>query len=49
MKLTVLVFAIGLSISCFGQDRSGIPDSEATAIVASLKDKKLAMKDLVPP
>ena len=49
MKLTALVFAIGLSVSCFGQDRSGISDSEAAAIVASLKDKKLALKDLVPP
>lgn len=49
MKLTALVFALGLSIACFGQDRSGITDAEATAIVSSFKDKKLAEKDLVPP
>lgn len=49
MKLSALILAIGLSIVCFGQDRSGITDSEAAAIVASLKDKKLALKDLVPP
>lgn len=48
MKLSALLLAIGLSMVCFSQDRSGMPDAEASAIVAGLKDKKLALKDLVP-
>ncbi len=48
MKISILLLAIGLSIACFGQDRSGMTDAEASAIVAGLKDKKLALKDLVP-
>ena len=48
MKLTALIFALSLSIACFAQDRSGITGEEATAIVSSLKGKKLAAKDLVP-